>query len=241
MVQSETELYPPLKTLLQAQGFSVAGEVKNCDLVATRNDELVIVEMKRAFNLELVLQGIHRQSLAERVYLAIETPRRLRGRRWGRILKLCRLLNLGLLTVRFGSKPNVDVMLDPGPYKPRLDARNRRLLLNEVSQRSVDCNLGGSVGRPIVTAYREKALRIAWHLKQHGPARPCDLAEAAQTRKAGSIVLKNFYGWFDRIERGLYQLTPLGCQALDRYAPVVARLLPEWQQQAGQQRQLFPK
>lgn len=240
MVQCETELYQPIKSLLQSQGFSVSGEVKDCDLVARRNEELVIVEMKRAFNLELILQGIHRQSLAERVYLAIELPRRLRGRRWRRILKLCRLLGLGLLTVRFGRKPNVEVVLDPGPYKPRLDTRNRRLLLNEVSQRSADCNLGGSVGRPIVTAYREQALRIAWHLKHHGPSRPVQLAAVAQTQKAGSIVLKNFYGWFDRVERGLYQLTPQGSQALDRWAPAIQRLLPQWQLQTARQQQFSP-
>jgi len=239
MIACETELYPPIKALLETQGFSVGGEVKGCDLLATRNDELVIVELKRAFNLELILQGIQRQSVTDRVYLAIEAPRRMRRRRWGKIMKLCRLLGLGLLAVRFSDRPHVDVLLDPGPYKPRLDLQNRRLLLNEFLERSADCNVGGCVGRPIMTAYREKALRIASHLKRHGPARPCEVAEAAQTNKAGSILLKNFYGWFARIDRGVYQLTPLGCQALDRYAAVIKQLEGEWRRQAGKQKTLL--
>ena len=32
---------------------------------------------------------------------------------------------------------------------------------------------------------------------------------------ASSILLRNWYGWFTRIERGLYELTPEGAVALD--------------------------
>jgi len=36
---------------------------------------------------------------------------------------------------------------------------------------------------------------------------------------ASSILLRNWYGWFNRIERGLYQLSPEGALGLARWQP----------------------
>src|SRR3546814_11729028 len=61
----------------------------------------VIVELKRRFSLALLLQGVDRLAMSERVYLAFAAPDRAAG--WRRdsraILKLCRRLGLGLLRV----------------------------------------------------------------------------------------------------------------------------------------------
>ena len=57
----ETSLYAPVKRFLETLGFDVKGEICGCDLVALRGDEppiVVIGELKLAFNLELVLQGV---------------------------------------------------------------------------------------------------------------------------------------------------------------------------------------
>lgn len=35
--------------------------------------------------------------------------------------------------------------------------------------------------------------------------------------KAGDILRDNHYGWFERLDRGLYGLTEKGRQALDEY------------------------
>jgi hypothetical protein len=37
---------------------------------------------------------------------------------------------------------------------------------------------------------------------------------------AGSILLRNVYGWFDRVHPGLYQLSSLGRCAAERARPV---------------------
>ena len=68
----EDALYPPVKTFLEAQGYTVKGEVNGCDLVAIRDREpSVIVELKTGFSLPLVFQGIARQGLSDTVYLAV--------------------------------------------------------------------------------------------------------------------------------------------------------------------------
>jgi hypothetical protein len=47
---------------------------------------------------------------------------------------------------------------------------------------------------------------------QAGPRRPRDIKPHAPD--AGKILLSNVYGWFDRVEPGLYQLSELGWKAV---------------------------
>src|SRR5438045_3828367 len=96
----ETSLYVPVKRFLESRGFHVKGEICGCDLVALRGDEpplVVIGELKLAFTLELLLQGVNRTAACDELWLAT----RLRGRRGRerdpRVAKLCRLLGFGLL------------------------------------------------------------------------------------------------------------------------------------------------
>ena len=56
-----TALYLPVKRFLEKLGFQVRGEICGCDVVALRGDEapvVVVCELKLAFNLELLLQGV---------------------------------------------------------------------------------------------------------------------------------------------------------------------------------------
>ena len=77
----EAALYAPVKCFLEARGYEVKGEVCGCDLVARhvddRGDEKpVIVELKLRFTLALLLQGIDRLAISERVYVAVPRPAR---------------------------------------------------------------------------------------------------------------------------------------------------------------------
>ena len=227
----EAALYPPLKQFLERQGYEVKGEVRGCDLVARRGDEPpVIVELKLRFNLPLVLQGVDRLALTERVYLAVPRPeRRVRGGLLAperpEIRKLCRRLGLGLILIGLTRK-TVEILEEPVPYRPR-QAKSRALrLLDEFSRRIGDANVGGVVGVPLVTAYREDALRCARALALGGPMRVGALRSAAEVPRAARILQRNVYGWFDRIERGTYRLTPEGDQALSRFAEVILAIPP---------------
>ena len=71
----ESDLYLPVKHFLEQQGYEVKGEVKDCDLMAVREEDILIVELKLHFNLTLVLQGVERLKLTPNVFLAIERPR----------------------------------------------------------------------------------------------------------------------------------------------------------------------
>ena len=206
----ESTLYAAVKAFLQAQGFVAKGEICGCDIVAVREGEppvLVVCELKLGLSLELLLQCTDRLAAADLVWLAV--PRTRRGRdRDRRAVKLCRLLGFGLLTV--GADGIVEVLADPAPYRPRADRKRRARLLREHRRRRGDPTAGGSVGREIMTAYRQQALLCADALAG-GSATTRTLRSVVP--EAPAILLRNVYGWFERVSRGTYRLTPAGEQA----------------------------
>jgi hypothetical protein len=216
----EVALYPPVKAFLESLGFTVKGEVCGCDVLATRSQTpdggpvVVIAELKQAFSLELLLQAADRLALADEVWLAVLATRRGRDRD-RRAHKLCRLLGLGLLGVDV-KRGRVEVIVEPAPYRPRPNLRRRGKLMDEFTRRRGDPMAGGSTRRPVMTAYRQQALDIAAGLRE-GPRRPRDLRPGAPD--AGSILLRNVYGWFERVSPGVYRLTPAGERALAEHAP----------------------
>ncbi|HEX6442336.1 MAG TPA: DUF2161 family putative PD-(D/E)XK-type phosphodiesterase [Stellaceae bacterium] len=223
----ETALYRPVKAFLEARGFEVKGEVCGCDLVARRGDEPpVIVELKLRFNLALVLQGIDRLRLTERVYLAVlRPPYRARGLspEAASVRRLCRRLGLGLMIVgRRGD--GVLALEEPGPYRPRSARRRVMRLADEFARRLGDPNIGGRARTPIVTAYRQDALRCARALAEMGPLRLRELRTLTGVETAAQILQRNVYGWFIRITRGSYALTEAGRAALAEFADALAGL-----------------
>lgn len=185
----------------------------------------MIVELKLRFTLSLLLQGVDRLALSPLVYLAVPRPMaRRRGLRPDAkpVRKLCRRLGLGLMLI--GGRGAVEVIEDPVPYRPRQEKRRASLLLGEFERRLGDLNVGGSSRTPIVTAYRQDALRCVRALAATGPMRLCDLRVASGVAGAAPILQRNVYGWFDRIGRGTYRLTAAGEQALNRFAEAIAVL-----------------
>jgi hypothetical protein len=210
----ESDLYAPVKALLEGQGYVVKGEVRGCDVVGVRGAEPpVVVELKRAFGLGLVLQGVDRLALTDLVYLAVGAwPKQMKN-----VRKLCRRLGLGFIVVA-GTK--ADVVLDPAPYKPRPNKRKAGRMLGEHARRVGDPNLGGQAMRaPLMTAYRQEALRCAALLAANGPMKVATLRASGEVPKAARILQDDVYGWFERVERGVYGLSPkgkLGLESFDR-------------------------
>lgn len=208
----ESDLYAPVKALLEGQGYVVKGEVRGCDVVGVRGDEPpVVVELKRSFGLSLIFQGVDRLALSERVYLAVgKWPKSMKA-----VRKLCRRLGLGLLVVETG---RAEIVLDPAPYQPRLNKHKKGRLLGEHARRVGDPNVGGSTTRiPLMTAYRQEALRCAMLLASNGPMTPKAMRAAGDVPNAAKILRSDYYGWFERIERGLYGITPKGRSGLEGF------------------------
>ena len=225
----EADLYEPVKAFLETRGYRVKGEVGDCDVVAVgAAGEVVIVELKTGFTLPLVLQGIRRQTMSHNVYVAFAAgPSGGVWRRRSReVMKLCQMLGLGLMTVRGGGAgaARVVVHLDPAPYRPRQDKRRRARLVAEFQRRVGDPNRGGTNRRAVMTAYRQDALRCALCLRA-GAARAAAVKAGADVERAPRILQRDVYGWFERVARGTYALTPAGVRALDEYAEALPALV----------------
>ncbi len=205
----ESDLYPPVKAFLETQGYEVKGEIGPADVVGLRGPDMVVVELKTRFSLALFHQGIARLSVCDCVYVCVA---RGKGRPWMKALrenvKLARRLGLGLMSVRL-EKGAVDVHCDPGPYTPRKVARKKRAMLSEFERREGDPNLGGLAGAR-VTAYRQEATLCAEFLALAGEARGAEVAKSTGVARATTIMRNNHYGWFEKVEKGVYRLSEAG-------------------------------
>ena len=210
---AETDLYLPLKTFLEGAGYVVKGEVKDCDLVGVKDGDppvVIVCELKLAFNLELVMQGVKRAAFCDEVWLAARASKTSRGREHdARFRNLCRRLGFGAIAVSEAGE--VSVIVAPFAATPRRDAKRRSRLLDEHKRRVGDPQVGGGRGKPIMTAYRQDCIVCATALLA-GPQSPKQLKTVVL--RAPSILQSNVYGWFTRVSRGIYGLTELGRAAV---------------------------
>ena len=216
----ETDLYPPIKRLLESQGFEVKAEVKSCDVMAVRGDESpVIVELKNGLTLQLIYQAIDRLSITDLVYIAVAKPKRavpLEAQ------KLCKRLGLGLLVV--SKSGSVDVLAEPVPYTPRPNKNRKATLLKEFHKRKGDPNIGGSTKTKLMTAYKQDALRCLTYLNTNGPTKISDLSKNTKVDRAATILRSDYYGWFAKQSRGIYSLSKIGTKAILDFADAIANL-----------------
>ncbi|SUZ99949.1 uncharacterized protein METZ01_LOCUS52803 [marine metagenome] len=209
----EIDLYPPLKHFLIQQGYEVKGEVQNCDVIAVRGDEcVVVVELKLSINLTVVLQAVDRLQITDTVYIGVPKGITVLKKQRKHVVKLLRMLGLGLIVIDpAAAAGGVDVLCDPSGYKPRQVKQRTHRLLGEFMHRVGDPNAGGSsVRRGIMTAYRQKALAIAEYLREHGETKAAIIARSLAEPRTRVILYDNVYGWFDRLGKGVYALSPRG-------------------------------
>jgi hypothetical protein len=240
----EQDLYAPVKHFLEDLGYEVKGEVRGCDVVAVRRggdsevEPPIVVELKLSFSLGFVLQGIDRLAVTDLVYLAAPTSppparpgsstREPHSPTHPGVRRLCRRLGLGLLAVHPARKDGaerVEVVCDPclpaGLRLPRKNKARVALLLGEHARRRGDPNRGGAAGgKPLLTAYRQEALRCALFLHQQGggPLAVALVREQAEAPNAARLLYRNVYGWFEPAGRGLYRLTEEGVRGLEVFA-----------------------
>lgn len=222
-------LYAPIKAYFIERGYEVKGEVGAADLVAipfkTPDADPIIVELKTGFTLSLFHQAINRQSMTDNVYIAV--PRKTGKSALVAIRRnkmLCRRLGIGLMTVRL-SDGRVDIHCDPGPFKPRKIKARKTKLLAEFEKRHGDPNEGGMTSEGLMTSYRQGALRCAKVLHDEGACKASYVAKMAGFEKARNLMADNHYGWFEKVDRGVYGLTPQGAAALKENTGIVTSMM----------------
>lgn len=210
---AETELYAPVKSFLEKLGLETKAEIGPADVVGlAQGKDPVIVELKVGFSLALLQQAVSRQSISDSVYVAVP---RWKGKAAWKSFKanvgLCKRLGIGVMSVDLTTN-EVKVHAEPVPYTPRKSARRKATLLSEFERREGDPNQGGTRG-PIVTAYRQEALRCAHYLAKHGATKGSIVARAVKVPHATRMMRSNHFGWFSWVSRGIYDLSREGQKA----------------------------
>ena len=233
----EEDLYKPIYDYLSGLGYTVRSEVNNCDIAAAKGEELLIVEMKKTLNLEVILQAVIRQKVADMVYVAVPKPGKgLFSKRWQNLCYMLKRLQLGLMVVSLKEDFSyVEVVFEPVAFdmanSKRQSKKKRQELIKEFDARYGDFNTGGSTRKKLVTAYREMAIHIACCLIKYGQLKPKELRQLGTDEKKTAIILqKNHYGWFDNISKGLYDISEKGKQEVVEYEELLnyyTRLIEE--------------
>jgi hypothetical protein len=220
----EVDLFKPVSNFLIEQGYTVRSEVKDCDITAVKEEELVIVELKRNLSVDLLTQAVNRQKFADIVYMAVPKPKKLTSNaKWKDIIHLVKRLELGLILVSFkGKKGIVEIAVHPTPFdreaSRRGNKKKREGIIKEAKGRHIDANVGGSTRTKLVTAYMERAIYVACCMDTYGPMSQKQLKELLKEEvKPGLILTKNYYGWFDKVERGIYSINDTGRNALKEH------------------------
>ena len=231
----ETDLYLPVKSLFEDMGFTVKAEVKDCDIYAVKYDKTVVAEMKKSFNLTLIYQLLNRQTFCKNVYAVIPRPKKgAKDKNYKYMLKLCRKLDFGLITVALDSPVKfAEIIISPDEINSITNYKKQSSVKKEAASRSGDYNIGGSAGRKIITAYREKSIELLCLIIVYGPISGAGLRELGYEKGTYSILYKNYYKWFEKVEKGIYGISETGRKAVndDKYKNIAEYYLNKFNSQ----------
>lgn len=215
----EKDLYLPIKAFLNNLKYEVKGEIKDCDIVAKKDDMIIIIELKLTLNITLLLQAVERFTLTDTVYIAIPKQAFIFKKQSKQVKKLIARLGLGLIVVDMQqSQQYVEVINDPKDYTPRKNKRKQQALLKEFSLRQGDPQQGGSTRKKAgLTAYRQRCIRVAEYLSKCTAAKGAEIKKAIDEPQATQFLSKDYYGWFNKVERGVYKISEKGKKELSEW------------------------
>jgi hypothetical protein len=212
----EIALYPNIKQYFEALGYDVKAEVNHVDVMCVKDEEVILVELKLTLNETLIYQGIQRQKLYDHVYLAILKPSEKirRSKSFQHKLEIVKHLSLGMLYVH-AQNHQVEVIFHAHTATKK-KPKHARKLVQEFHERKLNMNEGGSHQQGIMTAYKELTMHIVASLSQGAKSIQAIRLDVVHP-KVSHVLQKNYHGYFERVQRGHYQLTPLGFEALARF------------------------
>ncbi|MBR4277164.1 MAG: hypothetical protein IKQ28_01900, partial [Lachnospiraceae bacterium] len=143
-------------------------------------------------------------------------------------LYLLKRLGIGLLLV---SKRSLEVQVANEPVVTELSVyqrqnQNKKKKLNtEFSKRRTKNNVGGVRGEKLISAYREDALLVLDACAElGGEVKGREVRKLCNIEKTADILRADYYGWFEKIETGVYRVTDAGYAALEEFEDTVYKL-----------------
>ncbi len=223
----EAELFPPIHEYLTGLGYTLDGEVKDIDMFGVRDGQSIVIELKNQLNLKVITQSALRQKICDTVYVGIWMPKNLREHGFKDKVYLLKRLGIGLILV----SPNTyhveiyhEPVIHPIEEYQRRQRKKKKRIMNEWNRRKTHMNVGGVTHKKIITGYKEEALAVLDYLASNEPVTVASVLEGTGIKRSGTILQKNYYEWFHRVQRGVYERTELGKEACETYADVIKKL-----------------
>jgi len=214
---NEADMYKPVKDFFTGLGYNVNGEVLGIDVCMQKDGVLTVIELKKSLNMTLLCQAVDRQSITSQVYIAVPRPRYPTNRENTIIRRIVKKLDIGLIYVKLPEN-TIEIIHFPPVELKNPSKKRAQKVTKELSGRSVDVNKGGQTRKPIATAYRERAVRVACALERGGALTVKELRVDYNCDKdTSSIVQNNFHGWFEKVKDGKtirYGLSAKGIEML---------------------------
>ena len=218
-MSAESDLFEPVKLLFENMGYSVNAEVKSCDMTAVKDEELIVIELKKNLTVHLLSQALVRQKTGATVYVAVPKPKKYNQRNFRDTLYVLKKLELGLIFVTLKNDLSfAEIVYEPLPFVPVAENRKKRAaILKEIKGRAIDMNKGGVTKKKIATAFTESNIHLACALDIFGDMSPAKAAKLTGIEKAQSVLSMNVFKWFKRVERGVYGITDEGRRGIMEY------------------------
>lgn len=213
---TEADLFEPIKSHFEELGYTVDGEVIDCDMLMEKDSEYIAIELKTDLNFKLFMQGAKRQKMFDQVYLAIWTPKNLRSKAFRDKLYLLNRLGLGLIIVTKRTKSvriYADPFIHPVSQYRKSNSKLKKRITKELSSRRTKNNVGGVRGQKLMTAYKEDCLIILDLLKKEGAMKASEIKKTTGILTSYNKVYNNHYGWFIKESTGIYNLSEEGHKA----------------------------
>jgi hypothetical protein len=180
-------------------------------VIAYKKELMIGIELKTKISLKLIYQAIDRQKVLDQVYIAIPKNALYQSKSLYRnFTHLLKRLEVGLIVV---DGENAEVMIETVPFDRNLSRsrykKRKSQIDKEARLRKNHKNVGGTKGKKI-TRYKELVIDIGSYLLEHEKASPKDIKNNLNIEKTASILQKNYDGYFERVDRGIYQLTEKG-------------------------------
>lgn len=214
-IDNEAEMYKPIKKLLESLGYTVRGEVKNCDIVAMQDENMIVIEMKRSFNMTVLYQAMDRKALTSNVYVAIPRPKNYRNKNTQMMIKVLKGLGLGLIAVACDGMKKAEIVLEPQKSETRVNKKRSERVKKEMTQRTGDRNEGGVNRKKLITAYKEASVLALCHMEKFETLNTRYLRKLGYMDKVRNAVRNNVYGWFEKVDTATYAMSAEGVEALD--------------------------
>lgn len=212
----EEDMYKPIEKYFKNLGYKVDGEVADCDVVCIKENEIIVIEMKKVFSTKLLYQGMRRQKITEKVYIAIPKPKKYTLQKRSEIISICKGLGLGaiLINMNKSSKDKFQIILEPEKKANVLKYRYDKVL-KEFEGRSLNINKGGVTNKKINTAFKERNIKIACALELIGEGSAKNLIKYYECfPKTNMLLSNNTLGWYDRVGHGQYKINKYGLEKL---------------------------